>query len=237
MSSGSYFTMYRKKSQCKASQDVLDALKNEYFLSNKSCGIFKDSKDEDEMKKDIPLFMDSEFKASAMSYDEDIKKTNIYYDKDGIVHEKLLDFHFGSSFTCLKEHFGLNPYKLSQSSVVVSTADAEKMLQAIEYVLGEDYSKKFENVLNNEFVKMFGDGYTPFDNRFKTAHRPIYVDKDDDDGYTVTFNDQLLDDESAEFDDGIKLHLCIAKACLLAYLNAEVYSYRGEELVLEYSAY
>ncbi len=236
MSSGSYFTIYRKKSNCRASQEVLAALKNEYFLSNKSSCLCKDSTDEDEMKKDIPLFMDSEFK-SKPSYDEDSKKTSIYYDKDGIVHEKLLDFHFGSAFTCLREHFALNPYKLSQSSVVVSKADAEKMLQAIEYVLSEEYSKKFESVLNNEYVKMFGDGYTPFDNRFKTAHRPIYVDKDGDDGYTVSFNDQLLDDESTEFDDGIKFHLCIARACLLAYLNAEVYSYRGEELVLEYSAY
>lgn len=236
MSSGSYFTIYRKKINCKASQEWLDALKNEYFLSNKSSCLFKDGASEDEMKKDIPLFMDSEFKSKS-SYDEDSKKTNIYYDKDGIVHEKLLDFHFGSAFTCLREHFALNPYKLSQSSVVVSKADAEKMLQAIEYVLSEEYSKKFESVLNNEYVKMFGDGYTLFDNRFKTAQRPIYVDKDGDDGYTVSFNDQLLDDESAEFDDGIKFHLCTARACLLAYLNAEVYSYRGEELVLEYSAY
>lgn len=35
MSSGSYFTIYKKNSKVKASDEVLNALKNEYFLSNK----------------------------------------------------------------------------------------------------------------------------------------------------------------------------------------------------------
>lgn len=235
MSSGSYFTLYRKCKNISISQDALDALKNEYFLANKN-DVFNNSSDEEEMKKDMPLLMHKSFKVDPQAR-EAVEKSFEYYDANGIRHDKLVEFSFNSSFTCLREKFNLNPYKHSHSSVLVSKDEAKKMLQAIEYVLGEDYSKKFEQVLNNEYVSMFGNGYSPFDNRFSNVKHPIYIDKDSDSCYTVKFNDYGLDQEIAESDSDVVFNLSRVQSCLHAYLDADEDTWDGEELVLEYSAY
>ena len=234
MSSGSYFTIYRKHLKDKASQDVIDALKNEYYVANKN-EMFNDKQNEEELKNDLPLLMHSCFKANSIDYEN--RNSNVYFNLDGTKYEKLLEFHFCSSFSCLKDHFMLNPYKFSAASTFISKHDAEKILQAIEYVLSEDYSKSFEHILNNEYVTLFGNGYSPFDNRFKNSINPIYIDKDDDNRYTVQFNDQYYDAEINESNDDVIFNLNRVRACLLAYLNAEDNSYYDEELVLEYSVY
>ena len=235
MSHGSYLTIYRRFNKSKASTAELDALKNEYFLANKKDS-FNTNKDEEALKKDIPMLMHAGFKSSSLADLEDSKKTTTYYSEDGTRHERLLEFHFGSVFTGLREHFNINPYSFRDSTVIVSRHDAEKMLQAVEYILEEDYSKKFESILSNEYVGIIGEGYSPFDNRFKTARDPIYIDKEGP-GYTVKFNDYGLDAETVENDDSIKVNFVHLRAALLAYLNAEECSWDGEELVLEYSAY
>lgn len=231
MSSGSYFTLYRKNTRECVASSVVDALKNEYYLSNKK-GIFGDKQDEDVLKKDIPVLMHSDFKADSI----DTGKSDIYYDAEGYEHKLLLEFHFGSVFTCLKEHFRLNPYKFSESSVLVSKAEAAKILQAVEYVIGEEYSKKFEDVLGNEYVSLLGESYTPFESRFRSTKTPIYIDKEGH-SYVVNFGDYCSDREVIESDNDIKYNLGKLRACLLAFLNAEECSYNGEELVLEYTAY
>lgn len=234
MSSGSYFTLYRKSNKApKASQEELDALKNEYYLSSKN-GIFGDNAaNEEQLKADIPILLHSGYKAD--SYEDNTSCT--YYSHDGTRHEKLLEFMFGSSFTCLKEKFGLNPYNFSKSAVLISKLEAEKILQAIEYVLSRGYSKEFERILNNEYVELLGYGYSPFDNRFTKQRQTLYIDKNGNDGYAVEFNDITLEREVAEEDECIEFSLNRAKACFLAFLNAEECSWDGEELVLEYSAY
>lgn len=184
------------------------------------------------MKKDMPVLMHANFKADSIDYDD----CDIYYDAEGYEHKKLLDFHFGSSFTSLKEHFRLNAYKFSESSTLVSKAEAAKILQAIEYILSGEYSKKFEDVLSNEYASILGEGYSPFENRFRSLGKPLYIDKDCD-GYIVNFSDHGYDREVAECDDDIEHCLSKVRACILAFLNAEEYSYDGEELVLEYTAY
>lgn len=231
MSSGSYFTLYRKCTKVKASSEVLDALKNEYFLANKK-DLFAGSQDD----KALPLLLYAGFKADSAEREAEDNKTDVYYSEDGIKHVKLLDFHFCSTFTALKEHFNLDPYRVNQTSIFISKADAKNILQAIEYILGEDYDKKFENILDNEFVKILGEGYSLFDNRFKSAKDPIYIDKEGH-GYTVNFCDSVYETETSESDDDVKFNLCRTRACLLAFLNAEESPWDGEELVLEYSAY
>lgn len=217
-----------------ASPVEMDALKNEYFLSNKR-GLFAKTDDEEALKNDLPLLMHKNFKADHADVDED-NESNVYYSNDGIKHEKLLEFCFNSTFTALKEHFNLDPYKWSHASTLVSKTEAEKILQAIDYILGEDYSKKFESILNNEYVNILGEGLSTFDNRFKKDKSPIYINRDGH-NYTVEFNDYCYDREIAESDDGIKCSLRRVRACLLAFLNAEESTWNGEELVLEYTAY
>lgn len=231
MSSGSYFTLYRKCTKVKASSEVLDALKNEYFLANKK-DLFAGSQDD----KALPLLLYAGFKADFAEREAEDNKTDVYYSEDGIKHVKLLDFHFCSTFTALKEHFNLDPYRVNQTSIFISKSDAKKILQAIEYILSEDYDKKFEKILDNEFVKILGEGYSLFDNRFKASKDPIYIDKEGR-GYTVNFGDSVYETETSESDDAIKFNLCRTRACLLAFLNSEESTWDGEELVLEYSAY
>ena len=234
MSSGSYFTIYRKCSKHIVDANVLDAIKNEYFLENKSGMLCKSDNDE-EMKKDIPLLMDAGFKHEHMHEDND--ESHTCYDANGTKHIKLLDFHFGSAFTCLKEHFGLNAYKFSQRSIIVPKSDAEKMLQAIEYVLSQEYSKKFERMLSNEYVDIFGNGYSPFDNRFRNTKPSMYVDRIESGKYSIEFSDWQYEREVAESDDDVEYVLKKVRACILAYLNADENIWDGEDLVLEYSAY
>ena len=231
MSSGSYFTLYRKCTKVKASSEVLDALKNEYFLANNK-DLFASNKDD----KALPLLLHAGFKADFAALEAEEKKTDVYYSEDGTTHVKLLDFDFNSTFTALKEHFNLDPYRVNQTSIFISKADTKKILQAIEYILSEDYDKKFEKILDNEFVKILGEGYSLFDNRFKESKNPIYIDKEGH-GYTVNFGDSAYEAETSESDDDVKFNLCRTRACLLAFLNAEESTWDGEELVLEYSAY
>ena len=231
MSSGSYFTLYRKCTKVKASSEVLDALKNEYFLSNKK-DLFAGNQDD----KALPVLLYAGFKADFAEREAEENKTDVYYSEDGTKHVKLLDFHFNSTFTALKEHFNLDPYRISHQSIFISKSDAKKILQAIDYILGEDYDKKFEKILDNEFVKILGEGYSCFDNRFKSSKDPIYIDKEGH-GYTVNFCDSAYEAETSESDDDVKSNLCRTRACLLAFLNAEESTWDGEELILEYSAY
>ena len=231
MSSGSYFTLYRKCTKVKASSEVLDALKNEYFLANKK-DLFVGNKDD----KALPLLLHAGFKADFTAQEAEDNKTDVYYSEDGTKYVRLLDFHFSSAFTALKEHFNLDPYRVNQTSIFISKADAKKILQAIEYILSEDYDKKFEKILDNEFVKILGEGYSCFDNRFKESKNPIYIDKEGR-GYTVSCGDSVYEAETSESDDDVKFNLCRTRACLLAFLNAEESTWDGEELVLEYSAY
>ena len=231
MSSGSYFTIYRKHKNTHLTLENLNALKDEYYKSNNE---FSSKDNTTKCEDNIPLLMHEAF--TAKSYDFD-SKNNKYYDKDGVLHEKLLDFHFCSSFTCLKEHFSLNAYKPSQSSIFISTDEAKKMLQAINYILSKKYDKAFEDILDNEYVNLFGNGFSLFDDRFKChIDRKIYLDKTGD-GYIISFGDSQWDAEIAECDDDIVFSLRRVKSCLNAFLDAETYSYDGFELILEYSAY
>ena len=235
MSSGSYFTLYRKYNKEKAPTEVLDAIKNEYFLANKK-DYFGQKQDEEAMKVDVPVLMHAGFKGDDTA-DDDEEKLNVYYDADGVKHVKLLEFSFCSTFTALKEHFNLNPYSFKQSSTLISKLEAEKILQAIEYILSEEYNKKFEAVLNNKYIKILGDGYSPFDTRFSKAKDPIYIEKSSRGNYTVNFSDYTFDAERSESDSDVEFNLSRTRACLLAFLNADESSWNGEELVLEYSAY
>lgn len=228
MSSGSYFTIYRKTSRS-VQADVLEAVREEYRKSNASSLSTSSSEDKD----DFPVLMNTNFKSELQEIDE---RCNEYIDKDGVVHEKLLDFHFGSSFTCLKDKFRTNPYKFSESSLIISRDEAEKMLQAAEYVLSENYSKKFEDILSNEYVELFGRGLSAFDDRFREKTQRIYIDKEGR-GWTVSFGDSQWAAEIAEEDDDARFNLKRVCSCIRAYLDAETYEYNGMSLVLEYSAY
>ena len=232
MSSGSYLTIYRKNNK-KVADEILNTVKNEYYLRNKADD-FSENKSEEDLRNDIPLFLDADFKSDSEVDGAD--KSDVYYMADGTICKKLLDFHFGSSFVCLKEEFHLDSYKFNRNSSVISKPEAEKMLQAVEYVLNEKYDRQFELVLNNNYVEMFGDGYSPFDRRFAKLHDSLFIEKVSN-GYSIEFIDPYVEHERNESDAWIKCNLTTLRAGLLAYLNAEEYTYYGQDLILEYSVY
>ena len=230
MSSGSYFTIYRKHNRKTVQDDVLNAIKEQYRMSNRESFSTHQEKDLD----DFPVLMHASFKAGSCNEDSD--ECSTWYDKDGYVYDKLLEFHFGSSFTCLKDKFRTNPYKYSESAVIVSRSEAEKMLQAVEYLLSEDYNRSFEEILNNEYVDILGRGFSLYDDRFVKPRDKVYIDKEGH-GWTASFGDYQYDVETAENDNDIRFSLKRMRSCLRAFLDAECYEWNGYELVLEYSTY
>lgn len=234
MASGSFFTIYRKrKDKSVLAKVALDAIKNQYYLSNKRSS-FNGNKTDDELKSNVPILMDASFKAELTKRDD--LPSYIFYDNDGYEYDKLLDFHFCSTFSCLKEYFRLDAYSFKNSSTLISKDEAKKILQAIDYVLSNEYSKKFEDVLSNEYVELFGAEYSPFVHRFDDASKPIYIDKNDD-GFVVRTGDDLYDREIAECDNDAIYNMKKTKACMEAFLRAEDNSWDKQELILEYLAY
>lgn len=234
MSSGSYFTIYRKHIKSKVDQATLDALKNEYYLSNKD-SIFSSNVDDAKLKEDMPLLLNAKF-SHRRECSSETDKCMTYYDANGYVYDKLLEFWFGSSFSCLRDSLNLNRNTFNRCSTFISKVEAKQMLQAIEYVLSGKYSREFEDILNNEYVDIFGEGYSRFDNRFNSRKDPIYIDKNND-GYCIHFGDYQCSLEIVECDDEHIISLKRARVCLLAFLEAEESSWNDEEIVLEYSVY
>lgn len=231
MSSGSYMTIYRKLRKNVVSKDRLDAIREEYYKSNKGT-CFSTDKNEESLRADVPVLLEDGFNAEQSCGGQ----SQLFYDKDGIEHFKLLSFHFSSSFTCLKEHWNLNPYTRSQASIIVSAKDAKDLLQAAKYVLSGEYSKKFEEILSNDYVELLGEDYPPFARRFRKAAEPIYIEREEQ-NFKVVRGDYGFEDEEADCASYAKYSLETLVACLEAFVRAECYDFDGEELVLEYSAY
>lgn len=234
MSRGSYFTIYRKLKNDVASKVTLDVLKNEYYLENKSSFSYNKDATEEELREDIPMLMNASFTHNAIPDEENCY---VFYDKNGVKHIRLLDFHFNSTFAALKDEWCLDPTRYKTTERFVSRNEAEKMLQAIKYILSEKYSKEFENVLSNEYVEIFGRDYFPFTCRFNSRHKPIYIEKIDDDSYQLNVGDM---ESEAEIDESNATFRCImnrVKTCLEAFLYAEPHSYDDYDLVLTYSVY
>lgn len=102
-----------------------------------------------------------------MSIDELHRYTyfdNIYYaDKEKhILLYKMFDVTFCSTFTCLKEEFNLNAYSTSHDKIVFNLVQVRAMLQAIKYLYYEDYSSKTEEMLDNDYIRIFSEMHTPY---------------------------------------------------------------------------
>lgn len=122
MSSGSYFTIYRKHTKTKVDQSVIDALKHEYYLTNKS-GLFA-SNDDEKLKEDMPVLFNAKY-SNERSMHSEVENCATFYDADGYMYDKLLEFRFGSTFSCLRNEFGMNSNLYKTSSTFISKAEAK----------------------------------------------------------------------------------------------------------------
>lgn len=89
-----------------------------------------------------------------------------YYDKCTYVDKNTMELlttltecDFTSSFTSLIEYYYLSYYTESgrKDRVVITAETARNMLQAVKYLMYEDYSKRLEEILNNEWIEVFSE--------------------------------------------------------------------------------
>lgn len=69
---------------------------------------------------------------------------------------------FNSSALSIAEALRVFPYPTSSSTDVVSSYTAASISEALRYLLSEDYSSTFEEVMRNPFIDDLSDMYTPY---------------------------------------------------------------------------
>lgn len=106
----------------------------------------------------------------------------------GKTYTRTLEFTFSSSFGSLVERFNLNPYDPSHSLVTIDSEMAKQMLKAVEYLLLKKYDSDIEEVLDNEYIEIFGEcikEYCDYQYRREFPNDSEYVSDDDDDRYAL----------------------------------------------------
>jgi hypothetical protein len=108
-------------------------------------------------------------------------KTHEYINiKNGKTYSELLNVHFNSVFKSLIEEFNMNPYNKT-SQIILNYNITSKMIQAINYILSNNYNKDFEKILDNYYLKVFEDLYPDFYNRFNNNFEEYYELKNEND--------------------------------------------------------
>lgn len=234
MSSGSYFTLYRKYTTCKISSDELNKLIKMYVDENKN-KLFGENRTEKEISKDIPIILNPFFETKKSICDKTVDKNdrsiisqrnmfNKILAKDGSYLDELLVWYFNSSFTCLKNEWNMNSYQWSNSKKIIDIPMAEFMLQGCNYLLNGNWSDEFERILNNKWINIFAKG-------------------DDINSYWkyIFRNDKKsLKEIDNENNEEIEIQLSQVKNALETFLTSEVnnpYYNCPTELMLVYTVY
>ena len=241
MSSGSYFTLYRKYNVIPTEADlkVRESTIEKYVKKNRENSL-KDSQSEEDLKKDFPLVLDPLYGLKESEYDEVTKTWKDLRDhsvsgqrkscqkilaSDGSHLDEILEWHFGSDFTCLKNEWAMNGYNWNRSQHIVDKGTAKLILQACNYLLSGNWSTYFEHILDNPWINILAKG-----NDSNSYWRYIYKNN----------KKMLRDFESQEDHDDVEWQLKQIKFALETYLNSEPSSTCFEdkvELMLVYSVY
>ena len=170
MSSGSYFTLYRKYKTAASKEEIADIVKR-YVQEGKENGLT--SKTDEELAADLPLVLDPKIGIKESVYDEQTKSWKDVRDysiagrranylkilrEDNSYLDELLTWNFNSSFTCLKDEWSMQAYTWSGSQHVIDKNTATLMLQACNYLLSGNWSDEVERILDNKWIKIFADG-------------------------------------------------------------------------------
>lgn len=246
MSSGSYFRTWKKFNNVVGNEADIVAVKAEYALRNAKDDWTSDK--ENNAKKheeDLPLFLDVNFTAERgdLGFDDNAKKDlpRAFFKEDGKMCVQILEHFFGSGLPSLKNHYNLNPHARASSSVVVSASEAKQILQAAKYLLCGHWSKELDDAVMtaNPFVEVLGDDYLKwkYRNKFSANKKRIYIDKDSNDSWSLTFGDPQTDVEVAEENESYEWMLKKLAAMLESFFFAEEDYSGSTELVLEYCAF
>lgn len=84
---------------------------------------------------------------------------------DNSTYIPIMSFYFPSDFSVLKDEY--NMYSSScASQVIIDLHTAKELVQAIDYLLAGNYSEQFELILNNYYIKKFGELLPLYDFRY-----------------------------------------------------------------------
>lgn len=88
------------------------------------------------------------------------------------IFTNIFEMQFNSCFQTLIEQYNLCQYG-ARNTIVISLTMAEKILQAINYLLSQKYDIDFQwNVLQNDYIQIFGQLYTPYFNFYNKSNEP-----------------------------------------------------------------
>lgn len=246
MSSGSYFRTWKKFNNVFGNEADIAVVKAEYALRNAKDD-WSDGKENNAKKheEDLPLFLDVNFTAERgdLGSDDNAKKDlpRAFFKEDGKMCVQILEHFFGSGLPSLKKHYNLNSYARASSSVVVSASEAKQILQATKYLLCGHWSKDLDDAVMsaNPFVEVLGDDYLKwkYRNEPSASKKRIYIDKEDENSWSLSFGDPQADAEEAEENERYEWTLKKLAAMLESFFFAEEDYSGSTEMVLEYCAF
>lgn len=249
MSRGTTLTLYKKYDYKMNNTDFKSVVKK-YAENNKEHDYSPKKKSMKEYSKDIPIIMNINPFLSKSCYDE---KTKTWFDprpaktidtiknnaisyvdsRDKMYCERMMEWSFGSSFDCLVELYNIGQYNYSGCAVEIDEATAQKMLEAINYILSGNWSDNIESALNNSFINTFTTGYScdsywKYVYRNKNSNKKVFSIKKD--GYDITIkcpdkkddsNDDEYYAETEESNSSIEHSLNLFKYGLTTFLYSD----------------
>lgn len=210
MSCSSTLTIYRKYNIEILDDNRLNEIKNRYIKSN-------DGKE----KYAFPIIIDSNFRPHSIS--EEPKTVaeirNRYFTLDGNPVDELISEYFISNYHELWDEFNLQGYNFGRSEYQISISEAKEISVAIKYLLNGEYSEKIEDVLNNKWIKIFGDEYPKYFNFYSTKNKKIYIEKENDDCWSINFGDDIIEREYQETNTEKELNMRSTLQILETFIN------------------
>lgn len=170
MSSGSYFTLYRKY-KTKITDVERAAIEARYKKDNENSFMSSDKAAEAVVR--LPMILDPRLGEDETVYDEqqkiwkDVRDYSInglranylrVFRDDNTYLDELMSWHFNSSFNCLKSEWCMDSYNWDRCQHVIDVGTARMMLQACNYLLSGKWSDETEKLLDNKWIQIFADG-------------------------------------------------------------------------------
>lgn len=147
MSSGSYFLMLRTSKSIE--NEIVDKKEIQSYIDdfNKKYTCIGFQSD---------TFEDKEFYAYPLTLEHnEINNYKWVSFKTGKIYDEIFCLNFLSDFAQLKEEYALDPFR--NSEMKISFGQAKEMLVAINYLLSRNFSLKTEDILNNHYIRVFGE--------------------------------------------------------------------------------
>lgn len=114
---------------------------------------------------------------------------NRYFTKDGCPVDEIMSDFWCSSFSELWEEYNLDGYSMSNYMIEIPLSDAKAIKQALAYLLSKNWNETFEDVLDNKWIKIFGEKYPKYTQAMSPNRSRIYIEKDTADSWSISSSD------------------------------------------------